>query len=137
MSKFVEGPKWWGFFATRVFWPWYGVQNTSRGCIFIHHYSHENISRIHEIFFSWNFVIFSNFTHFTYIFLTKSCTKNDSNKDWSEICSNESILPKMIKVWPDYEKYFSESYPSYNLEEPIHLNKFLFNLCLSHFLYII
>ena len=88
-------------------------------------------------FFSWNFVIFSNFTHFTYIFLTKSCTKNDLNKDWTEIYSNESVLPKMIKVWTDYEKYFSESYPSYNLEDLIHLNIFLVNLCLSHFLYII
>ena len=41
------------------------------------------------------------------------------------------------KVWTDYEKYFSESYVSYNLAEPIHLNILLFNLCLSHFLYII
>ena len=44
------------------------------------------------------YVIFSNFTHFTYIFLTKSCTKNDLNKDRTEIYSNESVLPKMIKV---------------------------------------
>ena len=34
---------------------------------------------------------------FTYIFLTKLCTKNDLNKDWTKVCSNESVLPKMIK----------------------------------------
>ena len=37
------------------------------------------------------------------------------------------------KVWADYEKCFLESYLSYNLVEPIHLNILLFNRCLSHF----
>ena len=34
---------------------------------------------------------------FTYIFLTKLCTKKDLNNDWTELCSNESVLPKLIK----------------------------------------
>ena len=52
------------------FLQYYGVQNTSRGCISIHHYSHENISRIDDFF--GNFGTFSKFTHLyvLYIFLT-------------------------------------------------------------------
>ena len=50
-GKLARGQKWWVLFAIYAFWPWYGVQNTSRECIFIHPYSHENISRIVNVFF--------------------------------------------------------------------------------------
>ena len=40
---------------------------------------------------------------------------------------------KHDKIWTDYEKCFLESYLSYNLEEPIHLNMLLFNRCLNNF----
>ena len=96
MSKFAGGQKWWVFFSTWAFWPRYGVPHTSRGCIFIHHYSHENISKIHENFFYEILAFFQIFLIFTYIFLTKLCTKNDLNKDWTEIYSNESVL---LIVW--------------------------------------
>ena len=63
-------------------------------------------------------------------------------KKWLKQRLNRNIFKwidssKDNKVWTDYENYVSKYYPSYNLEEPIHLNIFMFNLCLNHFLYII
>ena len=74
-------------------------------------------------FFSLKFCHFFKFSHFTCIFLTKSCTKNDLNKDWTEIYSNESVLPNCMK-----DKI---------LKNTFHNLIFLVNLCLIHFLYII
>ena len=81
MSKSVGGPKWWGFFATRVFWPWYGAQNTSRECIFTHYNSHEDIWKIHEKCFSRSFHIFSFLTHFYVYFPYSIMYKNKVNND--------------------------------------------------------
>ena len=50
-----------------------------------------------KIFFVEFLAFFQISLIFTYIFLTKLCTKNDLNNDWTELCSNESVLPKLIK----------------------------------------
>ena len=76
-------------------------------------------------------VFFQILLIFTYICLTKSCTKK-----WLKQRLNRSVFKwigssKDDKVWKDYEKCFLESYLSYNLEEPIHLNIFLFNHCFA------
>ena len=60
--------------------------------------THMKISRkFMKIFFFEILAFFQILLIFTYIFLTKLCTKSDLNKDWTKVCSNESVLPKMIK----------------------------------------
>ena len=93
---------------------------------------------------SWKFFFlkFSHFFKFYWFFSTFSVLNYVQKITYSKQRMNRSMFKwisssKDDKVWTDYEKYFSESYPSYNLKEPIHLNKFLFNLYLSHFLYMI
>ena len=77
MSKFLGGPQWCGFFATRVVWSWYGVQNASKGCIFTHYNSHEDIWKIHEKIVFWKFGIFPILTYFYvyFLYLREDCAR--------------------------------------------------------------
>lgn len=74
------------------------VSKTLPGDVFSSTITHMKISRkFMKIFFFEILAFFQILLIFTYIFLTKLCTKNDLNKDWTKVCSNESVLPKMIK----------------------------------------
>ena len=122
VGKFAIGPKWWGLFAIQAFWPWYDVQNTSRGCIFIQRYSHENISKIHEKIFCWMFGIFFKFHSFLLIFsllnYVQKWLKRWLNKTMFKwVCSSEDD-----KVLTNYEKYFRQSHISYTLVNTCWLN---------------
>ena len=74
------------------------VSKTLPGDVFSSTITHMKISRkfMRKVFFEI-LAFFQILLIFTYIFLTKLCTKMSLNKDWTEVCSNESVLPKMIK----------------------------------------
>ena len=99
------------------------VFKTLPGDVFSSTITHMKISReFMKIFFLEILAFFQILLIFTYIFLTKLCTKK-----WLKQRLNRSIFEwigssKDDKFWTDYRKYFSESYLSYSLVNTCWLN---------------